>query len=555
VDDTAARVALEEPRRPGWGSRLLSVFRTRSDPRDTPLLGNYRRPAIGTKTQWLLIALLGVAALPYGYFFASLAPHVVMPFMAAPAVLMLLLIWALPAGDYAPTRAVGGFFWAFFVSLIVWPNYLAIALPGLPWLTVARLTGGPLVACVLICVSVSKPFRQEMSDYLNAVPNLWKALVAYIVVMTLTLPLSSHPGDSLNRYIIFQVTNTSIFFAACYVFARKPGRVEYWIYLLLAMDVLISFIGIWEDRLGHVPWAGHIPSFLKIEDDVVTRILNGGSRAATGEHRIASVQTTSLGLAELIGISSPFALHVAVGRHPIIIRLFGAFCIPLFMYTVELTDARLGYVAMLVSLAGYLFIWSIVRWREVKSSVLGPAIVFSYPAIFCAMVASTFLVGKIRRKVWGDGSQAASNETRKEQWIVGMPKVFKHPFGHGYGMAGSTLGMSNGAGVGSIDSYYLNLLLDTGFLGFLFFMAIFWSGGVNGFRNILTGPNTRETRLLIPLVVSLAAFIVVKAVLSQDANHPLVFMILGAVVALIYRAEHVKKQAEGNAALAALSPR
>ena len=47
----------------------------------------------------------------------------------------------------------------------------------------------------------------------------------------------------------------------------------------------------------------------------------------------------------------------------------------------------------------------------------------------------------------------------------------------------------------------------------------------------------REIDLLLPISVALLNFVIVKMVFSQDANHPLIFMMLGAVVALAYRAE------------------
>ena len=45
-----------------------------------------------------------------------------------------------------------------------------------------------------------------------------------------------------------------------------------------------------------------------------------------------------------------------------------------------------------------------------------------------------------------------------------------------------------------------------------------------------------ELGLLLPMGVALLNFIVVKSVFSQDSNHPAVFMMLGGVVALGYRA-------------------
>ena len=154
------------------------------------------------------------------------------------------------------------------------------------------------------------------------------------------------------------------------------------------------------------------------------------------------------------------------------------------------------------------------------------------------MVAATFLIGRLRARVWGDGSQQASTDARKAQWASGVPKIFSHPLGHGFGRAGEVLGFANQAGAQSIDSYYLNLLLDTGPLGFVSYLAIFIGAMCLAAKIVVTAPPSRELRLLMPLGVTLGAFIVVKGVLSQEANHPLVYMMLGAIVALVHRAKN-----------------
>jgi hypothetical protein len=505
-----------------------------------PLIANYRRRSMGRFWRWSLLGGLLVSCLVYGYYFAVLAPTIVLPFTVPAVLLGALLIWALPAGDYAPTKTLGGLYWAFFAALVLWPDYLAIALPGLPWLTLLRLTGGPLAAVLLICISVSAPFRKEMMTCLNDAPFIWKSVLVYVAIVIVTLPFSGDIFWTLNKFVVFLINQIAIFFVSCFVFTRVK-RVEVWAYAFLGMCIILCGIGLWENRIGMVPWAGHIPSFLKIEDPSVTRILAGGARAATGIHRVQAVATTSLGLAEVLGLCAPFALHLALGRYPLVPRLIALLCLPLFIEMIILTDARLGMVACLVSGSLYLLLRAVVRWRESHRSIFGPAIVLTYPAIFCALVASTFLIGRLRARVWGDGSQAASTNARKTQWAMGVPKIVSHPWGHGYGTAGKVLGWTNQGGHGSIDSYWLNLLLDTGLLGFVAYLAIFLGSAWVGARAVITTPGSRENRLIMPIAVSCVAFVIVKGVLSQDANHPLMFMMLGALVALIHKSKEADR--------------
>jgi O-antigen ligase len=170
-----------------------------------------------------------------------------------------------------------------------------------------------------------------------------------------------------------------------------------------------------------------------------------------------------------------------------------------------------------------------------------------YPAIFLAILASTFLVHRIRAKVWGNGSQAASDQSRKDQWHLAMPKIMHNPIGHGYGTAGYVLGYRNEDGVPTIDSYYMNLLLDTGFFGFAVYLAFFLGSSWLAAREVVRAPGDRELRLLMPLAVTMVGYVVVKGVLSQDANHPLLFFYAGAIAALIHRSRQRHRQLEVGA--------
>ncbi|MBL8554522.1 MAG: O-antigen ligase family protein [Phenylobacterium sp.] len=520
---------------------------------DGPLLAGYKR-APRRSLVLLLLAALALACFAYGFMFGVSAPARMMPFTVPIVVLAGLTIWALPPGDYAPTKLIEPLFIAFFAAMVLWPNYLAIALPSLPWLTLLRIIGVPLVLVMLICVSVSKRFRTEMKDIVSTDKLLWQLLALLVLIQALTIALSSDPGQSLNRFIIAQVNQTAIFFAACYVFTRER-LLEQWVRMLLIMLVILSLFGLWEWRLQLLPWAGHIPSYLKVEDEAVQRILSPRARASTGIYRVHSTATTPLGLAEILGMSMPFAMHFLFDRYPLWMRVAAAAYIPFTVNVILLTDSRLGVVASLASVIFYLLIWALLRWRQNRDSVFGPAISLAYPAIFTGFVAATFFIGRLRAQVWGDGSQRASTESRIDQWIMGIPKIIRNPLGYGLGRGADELGFANGAGVITIDSYFLSVLLELGVLGFIVYFGLLARGAFVGARTVISSRLDQELRLLVPLSVTIINFIIVKSVFSQDANHPLIFMMLGAIVAASYRARKAEQASASQVASDAPTPR
>ena len=482
------------------------------------------------------IALLVVAfCLYYGVAFGLLGAGLPLIFAIPVAILGAMVVWALPEQRTAPTAALVVLLYAFLIALIMWPNYLGFALPGLPWITMARLTGFPLTFVLLLSVSVSSGFRTSLREVLDSTPAIWKLLVFFIVIQTISIGLSRKPLFSVDQYLVAQTSWTAVFFASAYVF-MKPGRVERAAAILWLMALGVSVIAMVEWRHGQVPWATHIPSFLKIEDPVVQAILAGGARSATGIYRVQSTFSTSLGLAEYLALAMPFVLLFATGAYRWPTKLAAVVSIPFILYVILLSGSRLGMVGCLFTFLVYTLVWSVLRWRRRKDSLLGPAVTLAYPLLFCAAMALTFTSHTIKAAVWGNGPQDASNEGRKIQIQMGIPKILHAPWGHGIGMGGAALGYFTPSGRGTIDNYYLSIALEYGVIGFIVYFGVFVSAIYYAARwKILSNPAIREYNLLVPLAIAMANFIVIKSVFSEQGNHPLVFIMLGMIAALVWQ--------------------
>lgn len=485
--------------------------------------------------------LIGVAALGglmffcliYGFYYALTTPFLLTQFMAPLGLLGALAIWALPDMKTAPTRLLEVLFFTFFVMALVWPNYLAISLPGLPWITSVRLVGFPLAFILLVSVSVSSDFRKRTAEAVRAIPYLWIFVAGFVGVQGLSVIISDNPFESLNAVIAFQISWTAIFFTACYVFLR-PGNVEKWAAILWACAIGLCLLGIWEKQLFHVPWANSIPSFLAVGDEYVQRVLAGSSRF--GKYRVQTVHSTSLGFAEFLALTTPFVIHFMMGAYKTSVRVAAGASLLLIFYTILATDSRLGVVGFFLGALLYTFGWSLMRWRNVKGSLVGPAIVLAYPVFFCLFVAATFVVQRIKSIVWGNGATSYSDQGRLDQLASGLPKVFSHPQGFGASRGAEELGYTNLGGTMTIDNYYLLIALDYGWLGLIFYYGTILIVILNAARfGLVAKVKSQEHTLLIPIGISLAVFFVIKAIFSQTYNHTLQFMMMGMAAALIFR--------------------
>jgi hypothetical protein len=476
----------------------------------------------------VLTLIYGLAFGLYGSFYLRFFP--------IPLVLIAVVaVWALPEMKRAPSRTMSVFFFAFFLSLILWPGYLAIALPGLPWITVLRLLGAPMTLMLAISVSVSADFRRDVRLAMGSTPWLWRLLVLFGSLMMLTVFVSDKPVFSLQKTINAEMFWIAIYFVSVYVFL-KQGRPTLWAALFCLTVFPICAIAYKEQAMGQVPWAGHIPSFLKIEDESVQRILAGARRGDDGEYRVQTTFTTPLGLGEYLALVLPFLIHFVASPIKPIYRVACAAIIPVALWVVLLSDSRLGLIGCILAFLFYIFLWGIFWWRRHKDTMMGPTIVLSYPILVVLTFISTLVVGRFRNKIWGSGQYEASNEGRSEMYREGIPMVLKHPWGYGPGRGAEELGITNLAGVLTIDTYYLLIGLEYGVIGFLLYYGTMAFGvGHSGLKAIKVTDARSEAMLFLPLTCSLTNFFLIKSVFSNDENHPLVFMMLGMVTALCYR--------------------
>ena len=531
--------ALDAQARRGWAWAQAKVRELRKPkPRKWPVM----QPFVNLDALWRKFALvltpvaLFFVCLIYGFFFALTAPYLIIAFAVPIGTLMLLAVWALPERTRAPTKTMELLFSSFMICLILWPNYLALALPGLPWITAVRLTGVPLAMLFLVSLSTSPTFRSEVKGAVVAVPGLWMWFTAFLVMQVVTILLSKSPSTAVSKTLIQQVDWTIIAAAAAWI-SRIPGRPERYLKLVLLTTVPMLVLGVLEFYKKHLLWAGYVPSWLKIDDPIAVAIFSSSMRNATGLYRAKAVFSTPLGLAEFFGLLTPFAIHFAIGKYPRWLKI-SCFClVPALFYGLRLTDGRLGVLAFLTSIFLYMLIWGMLRFRRNRRDLLAATIIYAYPALFVLAAVVVKTVKPINLLVFGGGAQVASNLARQHQIVMALPKMMLNPIGHGSGGAGQAMGYAEGSFI-AIDNYYLVIGLDYGMIGVVTFLGIFLLTIGWAVRSVLVAGASadREVSLLTPLAVAMTAFLVVKLVFAQADMHPLFFAYLGMTVALIQRA-------------------
>ena len=530
-------------RRPMW------LATARAIPARPPILPGYRpwdvAGFVSRHKRKLLFALFLVTFF-YSAFFLMVPRALTIPLSFPIVVIWLLIVWSLPVREYMPAKILSGLLWAYYVALFVWPNYLAISIAGLPWITVARLFCAPMVAILLVYVSNCGPFRRAMKDYLAPSRLIVRLVAVFAAVQFFSVFFSPAPFNTVNRMINNQIVWTAVFFVAVWTF-RKPGSIERWMNLYLILSAVLCVIAYLEAQNQGVLWANSIPSFLAIEDESVQRLLAGVYRLGS-LYRVVATATTPLSLAELLGAATPFLLFAMVQYKSLLLRIMLIVFDVVLVYCILLTDSRLGMVSMLVGHAAYLLYVSYRIYRFHPNSLIRTIPVVVYPVLLLATISAVLFVGRINNVVIGDGRQQYSDASRGTQIEMGLIKVWESPlFGFGTAQGGQKLGFTNPAGTLTIDSYYLSVLLDYGFVGFFVFYGMLIAAIVQGARIAKSG-TTKQHHIAATLSIFLLCFLATKAVLSQEANHPLMFMVMGALVALTYSVKS-KELNSGNTSI------
>jgi hypothetical protein len=493
---------------------------------------------LGPVWRAVLILAFALFCFFYGAAFALLAPYFAVPLVGLLVPLALLVVWTLPDMHTAPIRLLEILFFSFFIIMVMWPNYLAIALPGLPWITLLRLVAVPVTAVLLICLSVSGTIRANLSSILAAAPWVRNFFLLFLIVQTASIAFSGDAGFSINKFIVAQTNWTAIFFSACLIFA-KDRRAEQMAALLCVMAVALGFLALWEFRLGRPPWVDHIPSFLKIEDPSVLQTLRGASRYEA--HRVQTTFSTPLELGEYLAITFPFVLHFGVNAYKPWIRIAAFLAIPVIVFTAMVCQSRSAFVGFFIAGVTYPLLWAAHYGRRNRQNLLANAIPYLTPMLVAPAFIALFFVNGIRYRVLGGGETEFSNQGRVDQLHMGIRQITTHPWGFGIGRGAAVLNFRTPSGFLTIDSYYLALALEYGVLGFIIFLCLFgaaiaYAGRAAFASSDAVSDGVSERVLFLPIGISLLNFIVIKSSIAQEDNHAILFALLGMLTALVFRA-------------------
>lgn len=475
------------------------------------------------------IALFGL----YGWFL-----------YAVPLLLMALMaLWMAPDVDTDADRLMQRLYFFFVGVLLIWPQYIALNLPGLPWISFQRISMFLLAAVTLYAFATSLRLRNEFGDILRA--NVWLTRFILMWILWQTLMLGVGKFQSTTSWVNGLMLRYLFLFVTAWLVTHS-GRPQQLVRMVLIGAAVTAAVVIPENNLQRPIWADRIPAFLAI-DPLILESLNT-SVVRAGEYRVRSIFTNSLVYAEYLGMLFPFCL-LAISRAKSTWRLALSVALLFLLITAGLlTQSRTAMVGMFATIPAFLGIWVWRRYRQTKGQrdLIAPAMLSLYPAAALTLVVGVLTVNRIRAMVLGGSTHANSDNARSEQWAMAIPQIIKNPIGHGMGSVERVVPFRLLNGKFTIDSYPINLLAEYGIPGFLLFAGTLMVAAGMGIRIYLNAAN--EDELVAGAAgIGLISYMLSRLVLSMDGSTNLAFGYVGIILGLWY-VQKRRQEREGSAA-------
>lgn len=503
-----------------------------------------RRREPGPVTRFLFGALLVCVSVVYGLMAVILPPQM-LSYPATPILIMMgLILWLLPDIGGVQYDRLQSLMIAYIAINTAWPIYIAFNAPGLPWISLTRIVLFLVIAVFLWNFSTSREMRDKLRDSVSETPITIRIFWLYWATTLVSVFLSQRIGESVTKFVNNQIYLTMVFFATL-LLATRPNYVSRFIRTMLIATTLMLLFSIYEFRIQQVPWLNYLPPFLKIDPELLEILSSGQARAGTEIYRVRGPFIVSLFYSEFLTMVFPFFLHFTLNekRFPNFLALAAATLA--CMTVMYLTNARSAILGMLVAFVLYPFFYAVRRTSQHSRSIVGTSLLLAYPAILAMAAMLVVLWPRAHIMILGGGQHQASSDARSEQWRMGIPKILSHPFGHGIGRGNEALGFVNPAGKGTVDSYFLTLLMDSGILSLPLFVAFFLVPAYLAFK-YYRDAKTPEQEILAPLSIALINFIIIKSVLTSETNIPLAIAYVGCIIGLIWQRKRLP-EARGEA--------
>jgi O-antigen ligase len=371
--------------------------------------------------------------------------------------------------------------------------------------------------------------RRYIGTTLAVAPGLRLCIFGFLIMALISLVFSQSPTVSLTQ-LSDMILNWYLPLFATVLVIRSEVQAESLYKTLAYFSLVVAAVG--------------IVSFMRESNfalDIIPRPLLANMMAANktiadlvasnpfrnGFYRSSSIFHVGLSFGEFGVMVAPIAAYFILHGRSIRDRILGFVVMIGALLTFFVSGSRGGSVGFVVTMPVLLAMFVYRYSRLNPLSMVGPlAATFSSIGVV-AFLALIFLSTRLHNIIFGGYDAASSNDARMEQTQLAMAQVAKNPiFGHGIGLGGEVINWITAGGVGSVDSYFLSVIVETGIPGAIFYFGMIFIAAAILIRIYLTDLS-RSGEIAGPLACSFLSYGFYRFFLSQKENQTLFFIFLG----------------------------
>lgn len=486
-------------------------------------------------TRTVVFAIVVAFSLFMGLGFGLLGPMAPSFFAPVIGVMFLLAIWLLPDASIDLSKGAFVAFLAYVSASLVWPNYLAVAIPGLPWITPTRMFLFALGLLVLLQYSQNSIARREIVGSIHASHVFLVAILIHIACRFASLPVSPSPFSSATS--IFQtIILCGIPFIAAVWLLNGEKRLDRFAGVVVACTIAVLIVSVAEYRISKPIWTDHLPSFLIADQTLFEAYTGAQARVGDNRYRVRGVFGTAVYFGQYLAVATPFIMHALFTARTALRRVIYAIVMLVLTFVVWSTNTRTAMTGMMIGLVGYGALFALRRYLFPRYHGDPGSPIALASGIGGALTAVVLVLSSHRLRVMtlGGAQHADSDRVREAQWDRAIELMMKNPLGYGADQAPMLAGKLSNRGIWVLDNGWINMMVDFGAVGAASFLCAILYLCYRLLR-IYFSPEGEKHALALPLAAGLALFLLTLVSVSASVSFPFIFLLVGVSVALIGR--------------------
>lgn len=475
--------------------------------------------------------------------------------VGAPIAIMAgLCLWLLPDVQRPTNPPFYKLMVAYVALLAAWPGYVAIALPGLPWITPGRVVLAILLIVMALQVSQFKEVRQKIGEAFLYDQLAVRLYAGFWLTAIVALPFAPSPSATLSYSVMQEILAFAPALALAWVLGKDIQQLHKVLLALSLCCILVMCVAVVENIMQQPPWMNYIPSFMMIDQDLLSAYTSRQARTGDPRYRIRGTFGVVLYFAHYLCLLLPLLTHYMIRMRGTARLVLLPLLVVLILHSVWFANARTASMALLLSIfgtAGLVLLRTLIYERK------GDPFMTLFRTVMLAALIGALgmaIANSHRAQMYtiGGDQHAASNLTRDRQWDSAWKQVARNPIGAGLGNSADLVGTQGGAS-NIVDSLYINMLVDVGPLGFLFFFGFYVRAAWLGLVTFIRARDDLD-ELAGPMTLGLIGFVIVSYVISFSDNNYLCMMFAVAIF-LLHRRQQRAIDTSGMNSLALQTPR